>query len=194
MAAFEATRLDPGALFDTFAADVYRYVRRRTDANDAEDLVSEVFVVACRRLEEIPADAELPWLYRTAWNLVANHWRKQRAIAVEEVPETADEFDDFTDLVTESAALRAAWATLGARDREILRLVVWEGVDGAGLAAALGISVSGAGAALWRARQKLQQAYAEATADAGPIPRPAAVNPSEIARKKLPTPDTGEKA
>lgn len=192
MAGFEPTRMDAAALFDTFAEDVYKYVRRRTDANDAEDLVSEVFVVACRRLSEIPDGAELPWLYRTGWNLVANHWRKHQAVAVEQVPETADEFDDFANLVTESAALREAWAGLGARDREVLRLVVWEGVDGAGLAAALGISVSGAGAALWRARHKLQQGYAAATEGGEPIPRPGGADPREIARKKLPTPDIGE--
>ena len=62
MAGFEPTRLDAGTLFDTYASDVYKYVRRRTDANDAEDLVSEVFVVACRRLAEVPDGAELPWL------------------------------------------------------------------------------------------------------------------------------------
>ena len=113
---------------------------------------------------------------------------------MEQVPETGDEFDDFADLVTESAALRAAWASLSGRDREIMRLFVWEGVDGAALAAALGISVSGAGAALWRARQKLQQAYSTASHEQAPIPRPAAVEQQEIGRNKLPAPDIGGQA
>jgi len=146
-------------LFTAHADAVYRYVRRRVDANDADDITADVFVTACRRIGDIPDGSELPWLYRTAWNLVSNHWRKQTPLSVAEVHETADEFDNFADLITESAVLRQAWATLSARDREVLRLVAWEGLDGAGLAAALGISVSGAGAAVWRARQHLRSAY-----------------------------------
>lgn len=160
------TGLGAEELFRAFADDVYRYVRRRVDANDAEDITAEVFATACRRITEVPLGAELPWLYRTAWNHVSNHWRKRTPLVVEQVQETADEFDDFADLVTESAALREAWASLSARDREVLRLVAWEGLDGAGLAAALGIGVSGAGAALWRARQHLRAAYDIAGSDA----------------------------
>lgn len=163
--AVASTPLNPEDLFRLYADDVFRYVRRRVDANDAEDITAEVFVTACRKVTDIPAEAELPWLYRTAWNLVSNHWRKQIPVVVEQVQETANEFDDFADLVTESAALRAAWAGLSVRDREVLRLVAWEGLDGAGLAAALGIGVSGAGAAVWRARQHLQAAYQAASAD-----------------------------
>lgn len=163
-------------LFTAHADDVYRYVRRRVDANDADDITADVFVTACRRIDDVPAGSELPWLYRTAWNLVCNHWRKQTPLAVAQVHETADEFDDFADLITESAVLRQAWAELSARDREVLRLVAWEGLDGAGLASALGISVSGAGAAVWRARQHLRAAYeqidAETPDDAQELPPP----------------------
>ena len=159
---------------------VFRYIRRRVDANDAEDLTAEVFLTACRRLAEVPAGAELPWLYRTAWNHVSNHWRKRTPLVVEQVQETADEFDDFADLVTESAALRAAWSSLSARDREVLRLVAWEGLDGAGLAAALGISVSGAGAALWRARQRLSAAYGSVGGEEPPAQDHSGVSPQGV--------------
>ena len=178
-----STAMGAEELFRAHADDVYRYVRRRVDANDAEDLTAEVFATACRRLAEVPAGAELPWLYRTAWNHLSNHWRKRTPLVVAQVRETADEFDDFADLVTESAALRAAWGTLSARDREVLRLVAWEGLDGAGLATALGISVSGAGAALWRARQHLRVAYDSA----GNVP-PAAHDESGIAAQEPPPP------
>jgi RNA polymerase sigma-70 factor (ECF subfamily) len=162
---FSATNLSPAELFEAYADDLVRYVRRRVHANDVEDLVAETFVVACRRLSTIPRESELAWLYRTAWNVVSNHWRRQTPIAVEHVPETRS--DDFAHLVTESAALQQAWRALSARDREVLRLVAWEGLNGAGLAEALGISVSGAGAALWRARQHFEQVYAAVSHDDG---------------------------
>lgn len=177
-------------MFRAYADDVYRYVRRRVDANDADDLTAEVFVTACRRLEDVPAGSELPWLYRTAWNLVSNHWRKQTPVSVAEVHETADEFDDFADLITESAVLRQAWDSLSSRDREVLRLVAWEGLDGAGLAAALGISVSGAGAAVWRARQHLRTAYdqldAENTDPTQELPPPRHTPGETTARRPSP--------
>ena len=55
-------------LFDAYAPDVHRYLRRRmAQPADVDDLVADVFLIAWRKLSEIPRDAELPWLYRTAW-------------------------------------------------------------------------------------------------------------------------------
>jgi len=47
-----------------------------------------------------------------------------------------------------------------ARDRQILLLNAWEGLDGAALAGVLGISRGGADAALSRARSRLREAWA----------------------------------
>ncbi len=151
-------------LFDEHAAAVRRYIRRRHAGEDTDDLVSEVFVIAWRKLDEIPTEAELPWLYRTAWNVLANQHRKPLAVVVAEVPERADA-TDVADRVIEDLALAAAWTQLSGRDREVLRLAAWEGLDGPALAEALGIGVGGAAAALSRARQRLTDAYRAATAE-----------------------------
>jgi RNA polymerase sigma-70 factor (ECF subfamily) len=151
-------------LFDEHAAAVRRYVRRRHAGEDTDDLVSEVFVIAWRKIDDIPAEAELPWLYRTAWNVLANQYRKPLAVVVAEVPERADEVD-VADRVIEDLALATAWTRLSGRDREVLRLAAWEGLDGPALAEALGIGVGGAAAALSRARQRLTDAYRAATTD-----------------------------
>ena len=52
-------------------------------------------------------------------------------------------------------------AALPARDRRILLLHAWEGLDGAQLAEVLGISRGGADAALSRARARLREVWAE---------------------------------
>ena len=143
-------------LIDAHGAAVYRYLRRRlTDAADphadAEDLAAEVFVVAWR--QERP-DADLPWLYAVARRVLANHRRRRVDLPVSDVPDQ-EWADDPADLVTDDLVLAAAWRRLSARDREILRLVAWEGLNGADLAQALAIGTGGAGAALSRARARL---------------------------------------
>ena len=59
------------ALYRAHAADVLAYCARRTNREEAKDAASEVFVVALRRIDDIPAgDRALPWLYG-----VAGTWR-----------------------------------------------------------------------------------------------------------------------
>jgi DNA-directed RNA polymerase specialized sigma24 family protein len=61
-------------LFAEHARAVRGYALRRVDSATAEDVVSDVFVVAFRRLETIPEPA-LPWLLATARKIIANHYR-----------------------------------------------------------------------------------------------------------------------
>lgn len=152
------TRLE--ALFDAHAGEVRRYLLRRGAGDAADDIVAEVFLTAWRRLDDVPAGFEAPWLYRTAWNLLANHRRRPTATAAEADPISGD----FADGVIEDLTLLAAWRELDERDRAILLLVAWEGLDGRGLAKALGIGVGGAGAALSRARANLAAAWSRAEA------------------------------
>ena len=172
MEAGQRERVD--AIVEAHAVDVHRYLRRRLAGSadpvfDADDLTAEVFVVAWRRRADIPDEA-LPWLYGVARRVLANHRRRRIDIPVDPVDagglEDADALEgtDPAELVTDDAVLAQAWLTLSARDREVLRLAAWEGLDGAGLAAALGIGVGGAGAALSRARTRLAEALAVAEA------------------------------
>jgi RNA polymerase sigma-70 factor, ECF subfamily len=59
------------ALYEAHAASVRGYLRQRTDAATADDLLSDVFVVAWRRLEKIPRDP-VPWLLACARNVLAH--------------------------------------------------------------------------------------------------------------------------
>lgn len=147
------------ALFREHARSVFRYVARRAARDDADDLTADVLAVAWRRRDEVPEGHELAWLYRTAAFTVANHHRKSRPVLVEVLPEGPDR-DSPELLVVADLEVRAALATLSERDREVLLLTAWEGVDGDGLAEALGISRGGADAALSRARSRLRTAFA----------------------------------
>ena len=144
------------------AGPVYRYVVRRAARDDAEDLTADVLTTAWRRRDDIPSGAELPWLYRTAGFVIANHRRKGRPTPVGEVPDEVDHEDSGPEsIVIADERVREVLAVLSPRDRRILLLHAWEGLDGEALAVALGISRGGADAALSRARSRLREAWSE---------------------------------
>ena len=58
-------------LFDQHYAAVLAYGLRRAPRAVAEDVASETFVIASRRIDEVPA-AALPWLYGVARRVLAN--------------------------------------------------------------------------------------------------------------------------
>lgn len=150
-------------LFDAYAVHVQRYLYRRLTgaadpANEADDLTADVFLIAWQKRDEIPADAELPWLYAVARRVLANHRRRRTDVSVADLGDLdAIDESDPAELVTRDDALATAWRRLTPHDREVLRLSAWEGLSGRALAAALGITEGGAAAALSRARSRLQE-------------------------------------
>lgn len=153
------TDLDFDQLYDRHVLEVYRYIARRHIGNDAQDLTGDVFLIAFQKLNSIPAGSELPWLYRTAWNVLANAHRKN-----DPIPANFDLTEiepDCADVVITNDQLNRSWQKLPQKDREVLRLVAWEGLSGNELASVLGISEGGAGAALSRARANLRKAWEE---------------------------------
>ncbi|AMB60461.1 RNA polymerase [Microterricola viridarii] len=166
-AAPERAARDEGEWFTAVVREhstaLVRYFARRAPRQDAEDLAAEVFVTAWRRRDDVPTYAVLPWLYRTAGFTLANHRRKLVDLPVDEVPESRHTrvSDDPELSLLFDAELRGALASVGERDRHILLLNAWEGLDGVELAEVLGISRSGADAALSRARKRLRDAWQE---------------------------------
>src|SRR3954471_2704246 len=99
---------------------VRAYVRRRAPESLVDDVVADVFVVALRRIEDVPRNA-LPWLYGVARKTLANERRRRRDVSLAHEP--SYEVEPIGD-----AQLATAFASLSDSDREILRLVAWEGL------------------------------------------------------------------
>src|ERR1700712_3154436 len=62
------------AMFAQLSPRVFAYARRRCDPATAQDVVSDVFVVAWQRRNQLPLDP-LPWLLGVARNTLANRRR-----------------------------------------------------------------------------------------------------------------------
>jgi RNA polymerase sigma-70 factor (ECF subfamily) len=144
-------------LWDQHADAVYAYARRRVGASAAPDVVADVFAVVVAHRERVPDDA-LPWLYRTAWNVIANLRRSE----ARRVPLVLDVIatDDPAGAVAERGAVMAALLQLSDADREALLLVAWEGLDARRAAAAAGCSAATFSVRLHRARRRLERALA----------------------------------
>ncbi len=145
-------------LFKANYPAVRAYALRRTSGDAAQDVVSETFLVAWRRLDEVPADA-LPWLYGVARRVLANRRRTaDRSAALEErlagaEPRVAR--GDPGERAGDAEILRIALGRLSERSREALMLVAWHGLSGVRAARAAGCSRAAFAVRLHRARARL---------------------------------------
>jgi RNA polymerase sigma factor (sigma-70 family) len=147
-------------LFREHYAAVRGYALRRTVRDAVPDVVSETFLVAWRRLDDVPDDA-LPWLYGVARRVLANQRRSAgRSAALERRLETAAPAAgaaDPAESLGEAELVRGALARLPEPYREALMLVAWHGLSGARAARAAGCTRAAFGVRLHRARTRLRR-------------------------------------
>jgi RNA polymerase sigma-70 factor, ECF subfamily len=136
-------------IYEQHVDAVRAYVRRRAPEPVVDDVVADVFVVALRRVDDVPRNA-LPWLYAVARKTLANERRKRR-----DVPLAAPEIVYEPEPVGDSQ-LAAAFAALSEADREILRLVAWDGLPLRDVARVLECSPVAARVRLHRAKARLR--------------------------------------
>lgn len=152
-----------GALYEATYADLLRFCRRRVHPSHAEDVVSDVFLVAWRRLDEVPADHRQarPWLFGVARGTLQNSRRGQdrhRALAVRVAEAgTRGGSDDDPHLVARRLDLAAAWPLLSAAEQEVIALAAWDGLSAPEAAVVLGTTATAFRLRLSRARKALRR-------------------------------------
>lgn len=156
------------SLFAAHAAVVLAYARRRTDSTTADDVLSEVFVIAWRRLEQIPPEP-VPWLLACARHVLAHARRSEhrRAALIERLAATPPRTEVPAEL--SDGVLGRALASLPEHDREVLLLVAWEGLSAQQAATVLDCSPRTFSMRLHRARKRLSAALEVVD---GPRPQP----------------------
>jgi RNA polymerase sigma-70 factor (ECF subfamily) len=140
---------------------ILEYALRRVDEReDAADVVAETFLVAWRRLGEVPlGDGARLWLYGVARLTLANLHRAERRrtrLGARLAETLRTELSAHVAPAGEAAEVLRAIGELGEDDRELLLLVSWEGLAPGEAARALGISALAARSRLHRARRKLR--------------------------------------
>ena len=142
--------------YSQYLPAVSGYLFRRVDRQYVEDLAADVFAIAWGKRASVAEGEELPWLYRIAANVVANHRRKNATgVALLAALRPADSAPSAEDIVVADASLAAAWRQLRAAEREVLSLALVEDLTPAQLAVALGVSVNAVTIRLHRARARL---------------------------------------
>ncbi|WP_226900082.1 RNA polymerase sigma factor [Nonomuraea phyllanthi] len=171
-------------MYDACRQRVWAYAVSRAGRQVADEVVSETFAIAWRRLDDVP-EPPLPWLLGVARNVLRDNVRaevRREALAAELRAWTEG---DVADQVTERLGILRALATLADDDREILILVAWQGLSPKEGARVVGCSSAAFRVRLHRARKRLKQALDQAAEPGGlarteqAAPRPHVRNLSE---------------
>lgn len=156
-------------IFDAHGRAIQLYCGRRLHAADAGVAASEVFVVAWKRIGDVPTEPDtLPWLYGVARNVIKNlersHRRRvrlnSRAASQAATPASSPEVPVVQR--EEHRLVHQALATLKDDDQQVLTLHAWEDLDAAQIGVALGITTDAAHMRLNRARKRLARALTRA--------------------------------
>jgi RNA polymerase sigma-70 factor (ECF subfamily) len=140
--------------------ELTRFLARRLPSEAVEDIAGDLFEIAWSKRSSIRAGEELPWLYKTARYLIANHRRKQsgRLAIIERLREPvaapSAEAVALADL-----AMADAWHALPEKDREALALWALEGLEPSQIALVLGQSENAVNVRLSRAKKNLLVAF-----------------------------------
>ena len=137
---------------------VLRFAALRIDPERAKDVAAETFLVAWRRLDDVPAEPRL-WLLGVARKVIAGQFRSQSrrdALVVRLQGELQDAPGDLAGPLAERDLVFAAFAALRDRDRDVLRLVAWDGLSPAEAAEVLGVARLAFSVRLHRARRRFE--------------------------------------
>jgi RNA polymerase sigma-70 factor (ECF subfamily) len=163
--------IDDAALFDAcfrgHAAHVYAFALRRTDAQTAQDVTAETFLIAWRRRAVMPAEP-LAWLYGIARKVLANEMRaahRRGALASRVARSTRQS----APAATGEHQVLEALAGLHERDREALLLCAWEGLSVKDAAAVVGYRAATFAVRLHRARGRLSRVLDEMAGSADAV-------------------------
>jgi RNA polymerase sigma factor (sigma-70 family) len=197
------------ALYQAYYRPILAYaVRRVAPAEDAADVVADVFTTAWRRIDQVPgAPADRLWLYGVAQRVVAGRRRSARRLFHLTARLRADagtwplgqpgpgqpgpgqpgsgqlglDQPGLRDAMSDRVV--AALDRLSGREREAVQLVLWEELSHADAAQVLGCSANAVAIRVHRAKTRLRR---ELSATERPATRRAGTEPgTELPGTKL---------
>ena len=166
------------SLYGLYGNSIFKFAYRSgLDRADAQDVVSDVFLIARRRLDVIPlAPWDKAWLFAVARRVIAAARRRRiRDFKLTERLHPRDGESDCSDPRREwiDQMLRE----LSKRDREIVSLIAWEGFSHDEAARILNCSPNASRLRYHKAKEKLRHRLEQ---DGGNLQRPSPVESGEV--------------
>lgn len=132
----------------------------------ADEAVAETFLIAWRKIEDVPdGDEALPWLFAVAYRTLGHQRRsatRRTKLAVKLASVGATQMqapEDYIVIRQEAQRIIEALSRLKAKDQEILRLSVWEELTHDQIAQMFDLSATAVRKRLSRARQRLAREF-----------------------------------
>lgn len=165
---------------------IHAYAVARVGPDRAAEVVQETFLVAWRRLDELP-DEPRPWLFGVARRVLANERRsgvRRAALSTRAstAPDAKRREPDLAERVVERDRVLAVLARQSDADRELLSLSAWSGLAPDEIAEVLGCTRAALRVRLHRARRRF-----EAGLEAEDRPTTAR-DPAELEQTSRPAP------
>lgn len=136
-------------MYEEHYADIRSYCLRRLSVEAANDAAAEIFIVAWRKIDEVPQGAEARlWLFAVARNTVAHQYRSRSQTSrlrskLEQTAVRSPAGASAEDVVVRRSQDRAVLEALGRMkpdDQELVRLKMWEELSHAEIGEVFGIS------------------------------------------------------
>lgn len=149
-------------LWDEHLTALVLYAMRRCACRqDAMDVVAEVYLVAWRKIDKVPAGPEARlWLFTVARMVLANQRRgevRRTRLAQRLLAEVQVYVPASTEVPYGAALLQSALSELTETSRDLMVLVTQDGLTTAEAARVLGIPASTARVRLHRARSQIRR-------------------------------------
>ena len=160
----EADRRRFEAVYEANFDAVLAYALSRSDSDTAKDVAADTFLVAWRRLPDLPAEPR-PWLLGVARRVLSDYRRsatRRDALVVRVAGHGVEGPLEPAELVASRTHVVGALRQLSAADQEVLRLVAWDGLSHGEAASVLGCTRAGFAVRLHRARRRYENALSNA--------------------------------
>lgn len=146
------------SLFAQHGDAVHAYAQARAGTALAADIVSDTFVVAWRRRNDLP-DPALPWLLVTARRVASTHLRTQRRqqSLIRRMQSLAEHEPQLAPATGLDEGLLRALDRLNDPDREALLLVAWFDLNNIEASQVQGCSPGTFAVRLHRSRRRLRE-------------------------------------
>ena len=156
------------ALYRSSRDDIYAYVSGLLrDRSAAEDVTAQAFERAYRRRTTFNPQrgSHRAWLFGIARNAALDELRRRSRhaeLVVEPEDVSAMSGDESAEAAMRRTVIRKAMAELSARERELVALKFFAGLQNTEIARVIGTSESNAGTKIHRVLEKLRRACDEA--------------------------------